>query len=70
MSTRAVTIPSDLATFKLKKKPLLPTGPHKFIDFNNKIQRLKDMGVNEHEARAALSRYNWNLEAATEQLFS
>lgn len=34
-------------------------GPHKFPDFDAKIQRLKDMGVSEFEARAALSRNNW-----------
>lgn len=45
-------------------------GPHKFPDFDTKIQRLKDMGVNEFDARAALSRHNWDLNRATEQLFS
>jgi len=45
-------------------------GPHKFPDFDNKIQRLKDMGVSEFDARAALSRHNWDLNRATEQLFS
>ncbi|CAO1319481.1 unnamed protein product [Diamesa tonsa] len=45
-------------------------GPHKFTDCDNKIQRLKDMGINEYDARAQLSRHNWNLERATEQLFS
>lgn len=45
-------------------------GPHKFTDCDSKIQRLKDMGINENDARAALSRHNWNLERATEQLFS
>ncbi|CAO1344041.1 unnamed protein product [Diamesa serratosioi] len=45
-------------------------GPHKFTDCDSKIQRLKDMGINEYDARAALSRHNWNLERATEQLFS
>lgn len=45
-------------------------GPHKLTDFDNKIQRLKDMGVSDYEARAALSRHNWNLERASEQLFS
>jgi ubiquitin-conjugating enzyme (huntingtin interacting protein 2) len=46
------------------------SGPHKFPDFDAKIQRLKDMGVSEFEARAALSRNNWDLNRATEQLFS
>lgn len=49
---------------------LLFQGPHKFPDFDTKIQRLKDMGVSEYDARAALSRHNWDLNRATEQIFS
>lgn len=45
-------------------------GPHKLDEFDHKVQRLKDMGIGDYEARAALSRNNWNLERATEQLFS
>uniref|UniRef100_A0A6M2DWB1 Putative secreted protein n=1 Tax=Xenopsylla cheopis TaxID=163159 RepID=A0A6M2DWB1_XENCH len=45
-------------------------GPHVFPDCNTKIQRLIDMGIEEHQARVALSSYNWELERATEQLFS
>ena len=45
-------------------------GPHKNVDFDNKIQRLRDMGVATDDARAALSRHNWDLSRATEQLFS
>lgn len=45
-------------------------GPHTFVEYNTKIQRLRDMGAEEHEARAALSRYNWDLVRATENLFS
>ncbi|XP_026475415.1 ubiquitin-conjugating enzyme E2-22 kDa-like [Ctenocephalides felis] len=45
-------------------------GPHVFSDCNTKIQRLIDMGIEEHQARVALSSYNWELERATEQLFS
>lgn len=46
------------------------SGPHRNADFDGKVQRLRDMGVQEHEARAVLSRENWNLEKATENLFS
>uniref|UniRef100_U5EZB4 E2 ubiquitin-conjugating enzyme n=1 Tax=Corethrella appendiculata TaxID=1370023 RepID=U5EZB4_9DIPT len=45
-------------------------GPNKLVEFDNKVQRLRDMGVNEYEARAALSKHNWHLERASEQLFS
>jgi len=45
-------------------------GPNKIADCDAKIQRLKDMGINELEARAVLSKENWNLEKATENLFS
>lgn len=45
-------------------------GPARFGDCDMKVQRLKDMGVNEHTARAVLSKENWNLEKATESLFS
>lgn len=45
-------------------------GPHVNTEFDEKIRRLVDMGIEEHSARAALSSYNWNIEKATEQLFS
>lgn len=45
-------------------------GPHKNKECDEKISRLCDMGVEEHQARVALSSYNWDLEKATEQLFS
>ncbi|XP_022919557.1 ubiquitin-conjugating enzyme E2-22 kDa [Onthophagus taurus] len=45
-------------------------GPQENPEFDDKIKRLQDMGVDEHQARVALSSYNWNLERATEQLFS
>lgn len=45
-------------------------GPNKNADFDSKIQRLIDMGIECDQARGALSTYNWDLERATEQLFS
>ncbi|XP_039287126.1 ubiquitin-conjugating enzyme E2-22 kDa [Nilaparvata lugens] len=45
-------------------------GPSGNPDFEMKIRRLTDMGVEEDQARVALSSYNWDLERATEQLFS
>uniref|UniRef100_T1GGG3 E2 ubiquitin-conjugating enzyme n=1 Tax=Megaselia scalaris TaxID=36166 RepID=T1GGG3_MEGSC len=45
-------------------------GPNKVSDFDAKIQRLKDMGIDENQARACLSKENWDLEKATESLFS
>ncbi|XP_018333016.1 ubiquitin-conjugating enzyme E2-22 kDa [Agrilus planipennis] len=45
-------------------------GPDLNKDFNDKIRKLVEMGVEEHQARVALSSYNWDLERATEQLFS
>lgn len=45
-------------------------GPHRVPDYDSKVQRLRDMGIQEHEARAVLSKENWNLEKATENLFS
>jgi ubiquitin-conjugating enzyme (huntingtin interacting protein 2) len=44
-------------------------GPHKFPDFDQKIQRLKDMGVGDFDARAALSRHNWDINLATNDIF-
>lgn len=44
-------------------------GPHKVPEFDMKIQRLKEMGINELGARAALSRFNWNMDRATLQFF-
>lgn len=45
-------------------------GPCSIFDFNHKVQLLIDMGVDEHQARVALSTFDWELERATEQLFS
>ncbi|XP_026333301.1 ubiquitin-conjugating enzyme E2-22 kDa isoform X2 [Hyposmocoma kahamanoa] len=45
-------------------------GPTPIWEFNQKVQRLLDMGIDEHQARVALSTYDWELEQATEQLFS
>lgn len=45
-------------------------GPVKFPEFDHKIRRLADMGVDEHRARVALSSCSWDLEKATETLFS
>lgn len=45
-------------------------GPNRIPDCDQKIQRLRDMGISEHEARSVLSKENWNLEKATENLFS
>lgn len=45
-------------------------GPHRYPDCDGKIQRLMDMGIDEHDARAVLSKENWDLEKATESLFS
>ncbi|TGZ52317.1 Ubiquitin-conjugating enzyme E2-22 kDa [Temnothorax longispinosus] len=46
-------------------------GPAKMPDLDDKIRRLTDMGIEEHNARVALSSYNWDLERATEHcLFS
>jgi ubiquitin-conjugating enzyme (huntingtin interacting protein 2) len=46
-------------------------GPAKIPDLDDKIRRLTDMGIEEHNARVALSSYNWDLERATEHcLFS
>lgn len=45
-------------------------GPNRNQDCDQKIQRLRDMGIQEHEARSVLSKENWNLEKATENLFS
>ncbi|XP_055939165.1 ubiquitin-conjugating enzyme E2-22 kDa-like isoform X2 [Argiope bruennichi] len=44
--------------------------PKTHSDFDEKIRRLVDMGVDEHKARVALSSCSWNLEKATETLFS
>ncbi|CAH1389290.1 unnamed protein product [Nezara viridula] len=45
-------------------------GPNENQDFQRKVQRLIDMGIESDRACVALSAYNWDLERATEQLFS
>lgn len=44
--------------------------PHPVSECNTKVDRLLQMGIDEHEARVALSSFDWDLERATEQLFS
>lgn len=45
-------------------------GPNAISDFNGKVQRIVDMGIDEHRARVALSTFDWHIERATENLFS
>lgn len=42
--------------------------PHKELELDEKIEQLKNMGFEEHKARAALSTYNWNVEQAMSDL--
>lgn len=57
--------------FVLKHIYVDSLGPAKMPDLDDKIRRLTDMGIEEHNARVALSSYNWDLERATEHcLFS
>ncbi|TDG41321.1 hypothetical protein AWZ03_012260 [Drosophila navojoa] len=44
-------------------------GTRSFPELDLKIQRLKDMGIDEHKARAVLSKENWDLERAADCLF-
>ncbi|KAG5678906.1 hypothetical protein PVAND_008530 [Polypedilum vanderplanki] len=44
-------------------------GPHKIPEFDTKVQTLKNIGVNEFDARAALSRHNWDINLATNDIF-
>ncbi|XP_067120109.1 ubiquitin-conjugating enzyme E2-22 kDa-like isoform X1 [Centruroides vittatus] len=44
--------------------------PSNTPEFNVKIKRLVDMGIDEHRARVALSSCSWDLEMAIETLFS
>jgi len=39
-------------------------------EFRDKIRQLKDMGVDDHKARSALSTVNWDVARATEYIFS
>ncbi|KAF5292129.1 hypothetical protein FQA39_LY14084 [Lamprigera yunnana] len=45
-------------------------GPNINKEFDDKIKKLVEMGVDTHKARVALSSNNWEMERATEQLFS
>jgi len=45
-------------------------GPIVNAEFGQKIRRLMDLGVTEMNARASLSSCDWDLERATEQIFS
>ncbi|KRF93996.1 ubiquitin-conjugating enzyme E2-22 kDa [Drosophila mojavensis] len=44
-------------------------GTRSFPELDLKIQRLNDMGIDEHKARAVLSKENWDLERAADCLF-
>ncbi|XP_013189427.1 ubiquitin-conjugating enzyme E2-22 kDa isoform X2 [Amyelois transitella] len=45
-------------------------GPTVISEFDHKVRMLTDMGVEEQSARVALSAYAWDVERATEELFS
>lgn len=45
-------------------------GPNVIHECDLKVNKLKDMGINEVDARAVLSKENWNISKATESLFS
>ncbi|VVC94330.1 ubiquitin-conjugating enzyme E2-22 kDa [Leptidea sinapis] len=45
-------------------------GPNHVWEFNRKVEVLIDMGIEEHKARVALSTNDWDIEKATEHLFS
>jgi len=45
-------------------------GPTQNSDYDQKVRRLVDMGVDENTAVATLSSHNWDLEHATEHFFS
>lgn len=45
-------------------------GPTVNTEYEQKIRRLMDLGVTEMNARASLSSCDWDLERATEQIFS
>lgn len=44
--------------------------PAKVASYDDLVSKMVDMGFQEHNARVALSSSNWELERATEQLFS
>lgn len=43
---------------------------HKHPEFDTMLRQLKDMGIEEGSARVALSSCGWDLQKATDQLFS
>ncbi|XP_035433507.1 ubiquitin-conjugating enzyme E2-22 kDa [Spodoptera frugiperda] len=45
-------------------------GPTVIWEFNQKVQVLIEMGIDEDQARVALSTFEWEIERATEHLFS
>lgn len=64
---------SNLQMFKCTARHwtnVYANGPHVVTEYNTKIDRLLQMGIDEQKARVALSSNNWDLETATQQLFS
>ncbi|CAG0898211.1 unnamed protein product [Cyprideis torosa] len=45
-------------------------GKHGNADYDSKVRRLQDMGVDESAALSALSQCNWDISKATEKIFS
>lgn len=45
-------------------------GPNRNADCDQKVQCLMDMGIKELEARMVLSKVNWNVEKAIDDIFS
>uniref|UniRef100_A0A1B6CT36 E2 ubiquitin-conjugating enzyme n=1 Tax=Clastoptera arizonana TaxID=38151 RepID=A0A1B6CT36_9HEMI len=63
----------DIDMFRLTARhwtSIYAGGSNRNAEFDNKIRRLTDMGVEEDQARVALSSFNWDIERATEQIFS
>lgn len=48
----------------------LLVGPNMKTEFENRVRRLQDMGVEDKTARSVLSAHDWDLEQATESIFS
>uniref|UniRef100_A0A0A9XGU5 E2 ubiquitin-conjugating enzyme n=1 Tax=Lygus hesperus TaxID=30085 RepID=A0A0A9XGU5_LYGHE len=62
-----------IETFKLTARFWTSTyagGPSADEECSRKVQRLMDMGVEKERACVALSTFDWDIERATEQLFS
>jgi len=62
--------PGVFRTTAMHWTAIYANGPNKNHEYESRVRRLSDMGIDEMAARTTLSTHNWDLQRATEVYFS